>query len=98
MWIAVCSDTSGWSQILGRKEAGLRVGGRESKKNGPHRRGAGRTNHFDLFYLVVFPFDSSHRPDRVLGEVLVFFTPAFASFFFVNSARTVEPTLARSIL
>jgi hypothetical protein len=60
--------------------------------------GADRTNYSDLSYLVVFAFDGSHRPDCVFGGVLPFFAPALVSFFLVNSARTVAPTLARSIL
>ena len=77
---------------------GLRVGGRELKKNGPHRRSAARTNHSGLLYLVVVAFDGSRRADELFGEALLFFAAVFVSFFLVNSARTVAPTLARSIL
>ena len=62
------------------------------------RKGAARTNYCDLFYLVVFVFDGSRCSDRVAGEVLLLFAPAFMSFFFLNSARTAAPTLPTSIL
>jgi hypothetical protein len=72
------------------------AGGRRKKRAAP--KGAARTNYLDLFYLVVFAFDGSRRPDCVFGEVLPFLGPAFVSLFLVSSARTVAPTLARSIL
>lgn len=71
---------------------------KSSAKKGPHRRGAARTNYSDLFYFVVFAFDGARPRGGVWGEVLFSLVAAFVSFFLVNSARTVAPTLGMSIL
>jgi len=60
--------------ICAWRPVGLRVGGRE-EENGPHRRGAARTSYSDLFYVVVFAFVGSRRPDRVFGAVLLLVSP-----------------------
>src|SRR5260221_5411708 len=71
---------------IGIQWAGLQVALNALFKRGPHKS-------FWLLYLVVVAFDGSRRADELFGEALLFFAAVFVSFFLVNSARTVAPTL-----